>query len=800
MPLQLLQLWRRVGPGRLRVGPEQHVAEKPHHRADCPLVDGLVLLGQARQRFHRRVEHLGEPRRRSDREQREVPVPQGLRQHLVRRRADGGRQRRCGRPREAPGHGRHEEARQVDEDGVKLLAPGGGEEADDGPHEAHVEGLRVLLAALRHELHHRHEDRRGGRKIAREAEDVAERQADLLHQLLVLRVVEADPLDGGEVLLDDGQDRMAARLIQTLWTRRGHVVDARDGGDVELQLQRRLPVARRLDRPGAQGLGWQGAEDLRERLLHARHEDVEHPPELVPIVEHGEHLADAEDQLRAAVYVEPRVRHEGDDRGDHVLPEGAAILRHDDLAGGGHHHLHGVAREGLAVLLHVGVGRVLEAGYGRQVLERQEPQDQLAGQRVEREVARGEEDQAARGAAQEQRLEALRVVGQLRQELNQLGDHGVLPGRRPRRNSSEDEDARVDVFPSDRVARADFLEQGAYVVDDPARRHHEARLRDVDGAHLAEADELVPLEVLLLLGLRGIPHRAPVRLDHLLDVRGQDGLLLLAPQGLLLLVARPTLRGASSALRCHLGLLVERIVVLYRRSAEVARQRRVPEVEAALREVGVAERAEVQRGLGDVVERPGGGRGRAKFLGVRRRFGQGGGRGGEPVSDDQPREGAAQLADESPEDGRTDGQLRVRRHPRLEVHLRQRQHVLASDDDGLHDEELHRTDLRSRLVGQLMHLAEEVGARTAELEVLRRPDVADRLSRLLHERVLMQGPLPNNLGGEGAVAGPGAAGIGRPLLQAQCRVCVLQAQPPREHTRRYHRVLLVRLGGLPQGL
>mmetsp|Transcript_12915 Transcript_12915/g.37634 ORF Transcript_12915/g.37634 Transcript_12915/m.37634 type:complete len:555 (+) Transcript_12915:33-1697(+) len=406
--LQLQQLGRCVALAGLGVGPEQHVAQEPEHRAHGLLVDSLVLLHQARHRLDRRVECVREPLRAADRERREVPVAQRLREHLVGRRVDRRRQRRA--TSQVPRHRRDEEPGEVDEDHVELVTAGEGKEADDGTDEAHVEGLRVLFAASSHELHHGNEHRGRVRIVPREAKDVAECEAHLLHQLLVVRVVDADLLYRLEVLLDDCQHGVVVGLGQLL-AARGHVVDARHRRNVELQLQRGLAVARGFHGACAEGLRRQLGEDGRQRLLHARHEYVHKPLQLAPVLQDREHLADAEDQLRAAVHVEPCVRNKVGDRGDDFPPQAATVSHNDALARGRHHHLQSVAGEGLAVLLRVGVRALRQRGDRRQVLQREEAQDPLAGLGVQRQVAGGEEHEPAGGGAEKQRLEALRGVG-----------------------------------------------------------------------------------------------------------------------------------------------------------------------------------------------------------------------------------------------------------------------------------------------------------------------------------------------------------------------------------------------------
>mmetsp|Transcript_59085 Transcript_59085/g.175757 ORF Transcript_59085/g.175757 Transcript_59085/m.175757 type:complete len:318 (-) Transcript_59085:309-1262(-) len=304
-----------------------------------------------------------------------------------------------------------------------------------------------------------------------------------------------------------------------------HVVDAGHRRDVELELQRRLAVVRGLRRARAQRLLRQPAKDWSQRLLHAGHEDAEHLLQLAPVLQDREDLADAEDELCAAVHVEPRVCHEGDDGGDHLPPERTAVRGHDGLPRCRHDHLHGVASNGLAVLLSIRVRPLREWGYGRQVVQSQEAQDLLARLRVEREVPRREEDQAARSAAQEQGLEPLRVVRELWQQLNELRDDGILPGRRARSHARQHKHAGINVLPGDRLARTDLLEQRPYVVYDPAGCDDEAGLRNVYGAQLPEADKLVPLKEVLPLGFGGVADCPPVRLDHPLDVGHQNGFL-----------------------------------------------------------------------------------------------------------------------------------------------------------------------------------------------------------------------------------------------------------------------------------
>mmetsp|Transcript_103923 Transcript_103923/g.289557 ORF Transcript_103923/g.289557 Transcript_103923/m.289557 type:complete len:519 (+) Transcript_103923:116-1672(+) len=386
--LQLQQLWCRIPLARLRVCPKKNVPNEPHHRADRPLVDCLVLLCKPGQRLDSRIKGLRKPLRSADHKQRQVPVPQGLGKHLIGRVVDWRRHHggtRPSSPREVARNRRDEEASQVHEDGVELIAAGGGEETNDGADEAHVEGLRMLLATPRHQLHHGHKDWRGRRVVACEAQDVAEGEADLLHELLVLGVVDADPLDRREVLLHDCQHGMVIGPVELIGVRR-HVVHAGHRGNVQLELQRGFAVVRRLHRARARGLHGEPAEYGRQRLLHTRDKDVQHLLQLAPIVEDGEDLADAEDQLRAAVHVEPRVRDEGDHRRDHFPPEGAPVGGHDALPRGRHDHFHGVACDGLAVLLRVGIRHLRQHRYRRQVLHGQEAQDLLAGLRVQREV------------------------------------------------------------------------------------------------------------------------------------------------------------------------------------------------------------------------------------------------------------------------------------------------------------------------------------------------------------------------------------------------------------------------------
>mmetsp|Transcript_2912 Transcript_2912/g.9072 ORF Transcript_2912/g.9072 Transcript_2912/m.9072 type:complete len:386 (-) Transcript_2912:1727-2884(-) len=385
-------------------------------------------------------------------------MPQGLRKHLVGRRVQR-RREQCpsrGSAPQVPRHRHDEEASEVYEDGIKLLAAGCREESDHGADETHVEVLRVLLTTTSHELHHGDEDRRRRCILAGEAQDVAKGQADLLHQFLVLRVVDANPLDCREVSLHDCQHRVGVRSVQ--WVRIGwHVVDAGDGRNVELQLQRRLAIRRCLHRARAERLSRQLAEDGSQWLFHACNKDAQHLLELLPVVQHGEHLANAEDQLCAAVHIEPSICHQGDDCGDYLPPKRAPIGRHYALARGCHDHLHGVARDGLAVLLRIGVRPPWQHWNGRQMLHCEEVKDLLARLWIQGKVAGGEKDEAARSAAQQQGLETLCVVGQLRQQLNELGNDGVLPGGSTRGHARQHEDTGIDVLPGDGLARADLL-------------------------------------------------------------------------------------------------------------------------------------------------------------------------------------------------------------------------------------------------------------------------------------------------------------------------------------------------------
>mmetsp|Transcript_106279 Transcript_106279/g.328118 ORF Transcript_106279/g.328118 Transcript_106279/m.328118 type:complete len:282 (+) Transcript_106279:177-1022(+) len=193
--LKIRQL--RVILARLRVAPQQDIPNESQHRAHGPLVNCLVLLRKPGQRLQRGIKGLGQPLRGVEREQRQVPVPQGLRKHLVGRGIYGWRKHRpragCG-GHKVPGNRCDEKTSQVHQNDIQLLVVRGGKETNNRADEAHVEGLRVLFATARHELHHGHKDWRGRCVLPCKAQYVTEGEADLLHELLILGMVDADPL------------------------------------------------------------------------------------------------------------------------------------------------------------------------------------------------------------------------------------------------------------------------------------------------------------------------------------------------------------------------------------------------------------------------------------------------------------------------------------------------------------------------------------------------------------------------------------------------------------------------------
>mmetsp|Transcript_75093 Transcript_75093/g.176150 ORF Transcript_75093/g.176150 Transcript_75093/m.176150 type:complete len:314 (-) Transcript_75093:548-1489(-) len=313
-------------------------------------------------------------------------MPYSLRHHFVRGGTDRWRQEgRAGRGHVLR-HWKNEETCEVDKDGIHLFVRVGSEEANGGTNETHVVWLRVKLTASSHELHHWHEYLGGWNVLPGETEDVTESQADLLHQLLILRVVDANALDCRKVLLYDTQDRVMIHRRQASITR-WHVVHAGHRCNVELQLDWSFAIARGLYRTAAQRLRWQRGKYWLNGPFHAGYEHTESMLQVVPVSQHGKHLADAEHQLRTAVNVQAAVSDQVDHRRDCFLPRCSTLQSHDGLACSRHDHLHGIASQSLAVLLHILLRALLQRQDRRKVLQGKELQDLLARCWMKRQVA-----------------------------------------------------------------------------------------------------------------------------------------------------------------------------------------------------------------------------------------------------------------------------------------------------------------------------------------------------------------------------------------------------------------------------